>query len=67
MNKAYLFCKSNYRKKRQAQISQIANARFYVCEGKNPKIHNQRKKVNQVENIFKTIDNPKGLKAGKTF
>ncbi|MEE1049792.1 MAG: terminase TerL endonuclease subunit [Clostridia bacterium] len=68
MNKAYLFCKSNYRKKTSPNYVKLQMRDFMrICEGKNQKYIISEKKVNQVENILKLLIMPKGLKAGKTL
>ena len=68
MNKAYLFCKSNYRKKTTPKYVKLQMRDFMrICEGKNQKYIISEKKVNQVENILKLLIMPKGLKAGKTL
>lgn len=66
LNKAYEFCKTNYRKKTtpkyvKAQMKDFMN----ICEGKNDKYVLSGKKLKQVENILKLLIMPKGLKAGK--
>lgn len=68
MNKAYSFCKSNYRKKTSPKYVKLQMRDFMrICEGKNQKYIISEKKVNQVENILKLLIMPKGLKAGKTL
>ena len=68
MNKAFLFCKSNYRKKTTPKYVKLQMRDFMrICEGKNQKYIISEKKVNQVENILKLLIMPKGLKAGKTL
>lgn len=68
MNKAFLFCKSNYRKKTTPKYVKLQMRDFMrICEGKSQKYIISEKKVNQVENILKLLIMPKGLKAGKTL
>lgn len=68
MNKAYEFCKSNYRKKTTPKYVKIQMKQFIkICEGKNPKYIISKSKVKQVENILKILIMPKGLKAGQTL
>lgn len=68
MNKAYEFCKANYRKKTTPKYVKLQMREFMrVCEGKNDKYTISAKKVKQVENILKLLIMPKGLKAGKTL
>ena len=68
MNKAYDFCKANYRKKTTPKYVKLQMRDFMkVCEGKNKKYMLSEKKVKQVESILKLLIMPKGLKAGKTL
>lgn len=68
MNKAYEFCKENYRKKTCPKYVKLQMRDFMrICEGKNDKYIVSAKKVKQVENILKLLIMPKGLKAGKTL
>lgn len=68
MNKAYAFCKANYRKKTCPKYVKLQMRDFMrICEGKNAKYIVSEKKVKQVENILKLLIMPKGLKAGKTL
>lgn len=65
MNKAYEFCKANYRKKTSPKYVKLQMRDFMrVCEGKDKKYIVSEKKVNQVENILKLLIMPKGLKSG---
>lgn len=68
MNKAYDFCKANYRKKTTPKYVKLQMRDFMrVCEGKDKKYIVSDKKVKQVESILKLLIMPKGLKAGKTL
>ena len=68
MNKAYEFCKANYRKKTTPKYVKLQMRDFMrICEGKDKKYIVNDKKVKQVENILKLLIMPKGLKAGKTL
>ena len=68
MNKAYVFCKENYRKKTTPKYVKLQMRDFMrICEGKNDKYIISDKKVKQVENCLKLLIMPKGLKAGKTL
>lgn len=66
MNKAYDFCKANYRKKTTPKYVKLQMREFMrICEGKDKKYKISDKKLNQVETILKLLIMPKGLKAGK--
>lgn len=68
MNKAYEFCKANYRKKTSPKYVKIQMKEFIrICDGKDPKYIISKSKVKQVENILKILIMPKGLKAGQTL
>lgn len=68
VNKAYEFCKANYRLKTTPKYVKLQMRDFMqICEGKNKKYVVSDKKVKQVENILKLLIMPKGLKAGKTL
>jgi phage terminase large subunit-like protein len=65
-NKAYDFCKANYRKKTTPKYVKLQMREFMrVCEGKDDKFIISKTKLNQVENILKLLIMPKGLKAGQ--
>lgn len=67
-NKAYDFCKANYRKKTTPKYVKLQMRNFMrICEGKDNKYIVSDQKVKQVENILKLLIMPKGLKAGKTL
>lgn len=68
MNKAYEFCKENYRKKTTPKYVKLQMKDFMnICEDKNNKYEINNKKLKQVENILKILTMPKGLKAGKSL
>ena len=68
MNRAYQFCKANYRKKTTPKYVKLQMRDFMrICEGKDAKYKISDRKVRQVENILKLLIMPKGLKAGKTL
>ncbi len=68
MNKAYDFCKANYRKKTTPKYVKLQMRDFMkICEGKDKKYIVSEKKIKQVENILKLLIMPKGLKAGKSL
>lgn len=68
MNKAYEFCKTNYRKKTTPKYVKLQMREFMrICEGKSDKYIVSDKKIKQIENILKLLIMPKGLKAGKTL
>lgn len=68
MNKAYDFCKANYRKKTTPKYVKLQMRDFMrICEGKDKKYIVSKKKIRQVESILKLLIMPKGLKAGKTL
>ena len=68
MNKAYDFCKANYRKKTTPKYVKLQMRDFMkICEGKDKKYIVSDRKVKQVESILKLLIMPKGLKAGKTL
>lgn len=68
MNKAYEFCKANYRAKTTPKYVKLQMREFMrICEGKDAKYIISKNKVKQVENILKILIMPKGLKAGQTL
>lgn len=68
MNKAYEYCKNNYRKKTTPKFVKLQMKDFMnVYEGKNKKYIISEKKVKQVENILKLLIMPKGLRAGESL
>lgn len=65
-NKAYDFCKANYKAKTTPKYVRLQMREFMkICEGKDPKYIISNKKVKQLENILKILIMPKGLKAGQ--
>lgn len=68
MNKAYEFCKANYKLKTTPKYVKLQMKDFMsICEGKNKKYVVSEKKIKQLENILKLLIMPKGLKAGKSL
>ena len=68
MNKAYEFCKKNYRLKTTPKYVKLEMRNFMrICQGKDKKYVISEKKLKQVENILKLLIMPKGLKAGQTL
>lgn len=68
MNKAYDFCKANYRKKTTPKYVKLQMRDFMkICEGKDKKYMLSDRKIKQVESVLKLLIMPKGLKAGKTL
>ena len=66
--KAYDFCKSSLRKKStplyvKKQMRDFVN----ICKGKDKKYKVSEKKVQQIENVLKILNMPKGLKAGQSL
>ena len=67
-NKAYDFCKNNVKKKTTPKYVKLQMQDFMkICEGKNKKFIISEKKLNQLENILKILNMPKGLKAGQSL
>lgn len=68
MNKAYEFCKANYRKKTTPKYVKLQMRDFMqTCRGQNKKYVISKEKVNQIESILKLLIMPKGLKAGRSL
>lgn len=68
MNKAYEFCKKSIKKETTPKYVKIQMKDWMkIYEGKNKKYVVSEKKVEQVENILKILNMPKGLKAGETL
>lgn len=64
--KAYEFCKSNWRKKTTPKYVKLQMREFMrIYKGKDPKYKISETKLNQLENILKILNMPKGLKAGQ--
>lgn len=67
-NKAYLYCKNNYRKKTTPKYVKKQMKLFMeICEDKNNKYCINSSKLKQIENVLKLLVMPKGLKAGQTL
>ncbi len=65
-NKAYLYCKSDIRKKSTPKYVKLQMREIMkICEGKDKKYTISKKKLNQVIKILKMLRMPKGLKAGQ--
>lgn len=68
INKAYEFCKENYKKKTCPKYVKLQMKDFMeVCEDKNPKYKVSEKKLKQLYAILKLLRMPKGLKAGQSL
>lgn len=68
VNKAYEYCKNNVRKKTTPKyVKKQMKQWMATCQGKDPKYMVNVKKVQQIEQILKTLNMPKGLKAGKNL
>ena len=68
MNKAYAFCRQNYRLKTTPKYVKLQMRDFMeIYDGKNEKYIISQEKVRQMANILKLLIMPKGLKAGKTL
>ena len=66
MNKAYEFCKRSVNQKTTPKYVRLQMKEFMrICEGKDKKYIISEKKLNQVENVLKILNMPKGLKAGQ--
>lgn len=66
MNKAYEYCKKNYKKKTTPKYVKLQMKEWMrICEGKSKKYEVLESKVHQIENILKLLNMPKGLKAGE--
>ena len=67
-NRAYEICKKSVRKKTTPKYVKLQMRDFMkTCEGKNKKYIVSEKKINQVENILKILNMPKGLRAGESL
>ena len=65
-NKAYEFCKKSVRLKTTPKYVKLQMRDFMrICEGKDEKYVVSEKKRQQVENVLKILNMPKGLKAGQ--
>lgn len=68
MNKAYEYAKKSIRKKTTPIYVKKQMKEFIkIADGKNKKYYLNEDKVNQIENILKLLNMPKGLKAGKSL
>lgn len=68
MNKAYEYCKKNYKKKTTPKYVKIQMKDWMrIAEGKSKKYEVSEFKLRQIENILKLLNMPKGLKAGETL
>lgn len=66
MNKAYEYCKKNYKKKTTPKYVKLQMKEWMrIAEGKSKKYEVLESKVHQIENILKLLNMPKGLKAGE--
>lgn len=66
VNKAYEFCKRSVNRKTTPKYVRLQMKEFMrICEGKDKKYIISEKKLNQVENVLKILNMPKGLKAGQ--
>ena len=68
MNKAYEYCKKNYKKKTTPKYVKIQMKDWMrIAEGKSKKYEVSEFKLRQIENILKLLNMPKGLKAGESL
>ena len=66
--KAYEFCKDSVKKKTTPKYVKLQMREFMrVYEGKDKKFIVSAKKVQQLENILKILNMPKGLRAGESL
>lgn len=64
--KAYEFCRSNWRKKTTPKYVKLQMREFMrIYQGKDKKYKLSETKIQQLENILKILNMPKGLKAGQ--
>ena len=64
--KAYEFCRSNWRKKTTPKYVKLQMREFMrIYQGKDKKYKLSEAKIQQLENILKILNMPKGLKAGQ--
>lgn len=67
-NKAYEYCKKNYRLQTTPKyVKKQMKVFMQICEDKDRKYMISDKKIEIVENILKLLIMPKGLKAGQTL
>lgn len=68
MNKAYEFCKENYKANTTPKYVKMQMKEFMrIAEGKDENYIISDSKVKQLENILKILIMPKGLKAGQSL
>jgi phage terminase large subunit-like protein len=68
VNKAYEYCKKNYKKKTTPKYVKIQMKDWMrIAEGKSKKYEVSEFKLRQIENILKLLNMPKGLKAGESL
>jgi len=68
VNKAYEYCKKNYKKKTTPKYVKIQMKDWMrIAEGKSKKYEVSEFKLHQIENILKLLNMPKGLKAGESL
>ena len=65
-NKAYEFCKRSIKLKTTPKYVKLQMKEFIdICDGKSDKYKISNTKLNQLDNILKILNMPKGLKAGQ--
>lgn len=65
-NKAYEFCKKSIKLKTTPKYVKLQMKEFIdICDDKNDKYKISKTKLNQLDNILKILNMPKGLKAGQ--
>lgn len=65
-NKAYEFCKKSIKLKTTPKYVKLQMKEFIdICDGKSDKYKISSIKLNQLDNILKILNMPKGLKAGQ--
>lgn len=65
-NKAYEFCKKSIKLKTTPKYVKLQAKEFIdICDGKSDKYKISSTKLNQLDNILKILNMPKGLKAGQ--
>lgn len=65
-NKAYEFCKKSIKLKTTPKYVRLQMKEFIdICDDKNEKYKISKTKLNQLDNILKILNMPKGLKAGQ--
>ena len=67
-NRAYEYCKENYRKKTTPKYVKLQMKQWMrIAEGKDKHWYVSAKKVHQIESILKLLKMPKGLRAGENL